>query len=99
MVGSMDELQARVQQQVYRMQDLREAMSGVRGRETSEDGNVTVEVDGNGALRDLAFTSGISRLTPDELERAVVGTAAAAARTAFEQRADLVRRFTDELAP
>ncbi|WP_245720022.1 YbaB/EbfC family nucleoid-associated protein [Nocardia uniformis] len=94
----MDELQARVQQKLYRMQDLRDGLAAVRGRETSEDGVVTVEVDGNGALKDLAFSSGISRLTPDELERIVVQTAAAAARVAFEQRAELVNEYTAELA-
>lgn len=98
MVGSMDELQDRVKQQVYRMQDLGEGLARVRGRETSEDGVVTVEVDGNGALKDLQFSSGISRLTPDELEQVVVKTAAAAARAAYERRAELVNRFTEELA-
>ena len=94
----MDELEAQVRRQLYRFQDFAEQMAAVRGRETSEDGAVTAEVDGNGALKDLQFSSAVSRMTPAEFERAVVDTAAAAARRAFERRADLVHRFNEEMA-
>ncbi|WP_405489176.1 YbaB/EbfC family nucleoid-associated protein [Nocardia sp. NBC_00511] len=98
MVSSMDELQEQVRRQLYRFQDLSDQMAAVRGRETSEDGAVTVEVDGNGALQDLRFSSAVSRMTPAEFERAVVGTSAAAARRAFERRAEIVNRFNEETA-
>ncbi|WP_157555896.1 YbaB/EbfC family nucleoid-associated protein [Nocardia acidivorans] len=98
MVGSMDELEERVRRQLYRFQDLAEQMAAVRGRETSEDGAVLAEVDGNGALRDLQFSHAVSRMTPDEFERAVVTTSAAAARAAFERRAEIVNRFNEEVA-
>ncbi|MVU78950.1 YbaB/EbfC family DNA-binding protein [Nocardia sp. ET3-3] len=98
MVSSMDELQEQVRRQLYRFQDLAEQMAAVRGRETSEDGAVTVEVDGNGALKDLQFTSAVSRMTPAEFERTVVHTSAQAARRAFERRAEIVNRFNDEMA-
>lgn len=98
MVQSMDELEERVRRQLYRFQDLADQMKAVRGRETSEDGAVVAEVDGNGALTDLQFSAGISRMTPEEFERAVVTTAAAAARVAFERRAALVNRFNEEMA-
>ncbi|MBL1075180.1 YbaB/EbfC family nucleoid-associated protein [Nocardia sp. 2] len=98
MVSSMDELQERVRRQMYRFQDLADQMKAVRGRETSEDGAVTAEVDGNGALKDLQFSSAVSRMTPEEFERIVVRTAAAAARQAFERRAAVVRQFNEEMA-
>ncbi|MFI6870178.1 YbaB/EbfC family nucleoid-associated protein [Nocardia sp. NPDC050406] len=97
-VGSWDELEARVRQRMYRFQELGDELGAVRGRETSADGAVTVEVDGNGALLDLDFSSEISRLSPDEFERTVVDTANAAARNAFAKRAALVTRFNEEIA-
>lgn len=98
MVGSMDELEERVKRQLYRFQDLAEQMAAVRGRETSEDGAVMAEVDGNGALRDLQFSHAVSRMTPADFEQVVVSTAAAAARNAFQRRAELVTRFNEEMA-
>ncbi|MBF6133802.1 YbaB/EbfC family nucleoid-associated protein [Nocardia otitidiscaviarum] len=98
MVGSWDELETRVRQQMYRFQEFGDELAAVRGRETSEDGAVTVEVDGNGALRDLNFSSEIARMSPDEFERAVVDTANAAARNAFTKRAELMTRFNEEFA-
>ncbi len=98
MVGSMDELEERVRRQLYRFQDLADQMKAVRGRETSEDGAVMAEVDGNGALQDLQFSHAVSRMTPAEFERVVVTTAAAAARNAFERRAEIVNRFNEEMA-
>ncbi|WP_154786065.1 YbaB/EbfC family nucleoid-associated protein [Nocardia aurantiaca] len=94
----MDELQEQVRRQLYRFQDLADQMKAVRGRETSEDGAVMAEVDGNGALTDLQFSSAVSRMTPGELEQAVVTTAAQAARRAFERRAEIVNRFNEEMA-
>lgn len=98
MVSSMDELQEQVRRQLYRFQDLADQMAAVRGRETSENGAVTAEVDGNGALKDLQFSSAVSRMTPAEFEQAVVTTAAQAARRAFERRAEIVDRFNEEMA-
>lgn len=98
MVQSWDELEARVRQRMYRFQELGDELGAVRGRETSEDGAVTVEVDGNGALLDLGFSGEISRMSVDEFERAVVETANAAARNAFAKRAELVNRFNEEIA-
>ncbi|MFC9993669.1 YbaB/EbfC family nucleoid-associated protein [Nocardia sp. NPDC127526] len=94
----MDELEERVRRQMYRFQDLAEQMAAVRGRETSEDGAVMAEVDGNGALKDLQFSHAVSRMTPAEFERVVVDTAAAAARRAFERRAEVVNQFNQEMA-
>jgi DNA-binding protein YbaB len=98
MYESMDELEASVRKRLYRMRDLGDDMAAIRGRETSEDGSMTVEVDGNGALLDLELSDGISRMTPEQFERTLVTTAYAAARNAFAERADLVNTFNDEVA-
>lgn len=96
MVETMDELIARVQQQVYRLTDLQEAMAGIRVRETSPDGSVTVEVDGNTAPVGLVFTHAISKLTPAEFEKTLVETARAAAARAMAEKAELIETFNSE---
>ncbi|MEV0293223.1 YbaB/EbfC family nucleoid-associated protein [Nocardia sp. NPDC050710] len=98
MYESMDELEAAVRRRLYRVRDLAEDMAAVRGRETAPDGSITAEVDGNGALLNLEFSEGISRMSPDEFERTLTATAASAARSAFARRAALVTAFNEEVA-
>ncbi|MEV0061773.1 YbaB/EbfC family nucleoid-associated protein [Nocardia sp. NPDC050718] len=93
MVETMDELIAKVQGQLYRLQDLAEATSGIRAQETSPDGAVTVTVDGSGALIGLEFTTAVSTLSPADFERVLVQTAQAAAHRAFGERAELVTAY------
>ncbi|MFE1593221.1 YbaB/EbfC family nucleoid-associated protein [Nocardia sp. NPDC058705] len=94
----MDELQASVQRRLYRLRDLTDGLTGLRAEHTSQDGEVTVVVDGNGGLLDLRFTEDISRMTPSEFEQTLTGTAAAAVREVFAQRAELVTAFNAEVA-
>lgn len=95
---AMDELEARANRALDRLRDLTDRMNAVRARKASSDGVVTVEVDGNGALRDLVLTAGIAKLSPKEFEQVLVSTAAEAARAAFAERADLVTTFNREAA-
>lgn len=97
-VSVMDELVARSERQLERMRDLGDRMAGVRARESSPDGAVTVEVDGNGALLDLVFSPLVNRLTPMEFEQLVVSTAQSAAARAFAQRGDLITAFNEQNA-
>lgn len=94
----MDELEDRVRRQLGRIRDLGDRMSAVRARESSPGGEVTVVVDGNGALCDLEFTDAIRRLTPVEFDRLVVDTAARAAQRAFAERGELVIAFNEEMS-
>ncbi len=96
MVETMDELIARVQNQLYRLTDLNDAMNGIRVSETSPDGAVTAEVDGNAALVGLSFSGAVSKLSPEEFEKTVVDTARAAARRAFSERGALITAFNEE---
>ncbi|MEV0433785.1 MULTISPECIES: YbaB/EbfC family nucleoid-associated protein [Nocardia] len=93
MVETMDELIAKVQGQLYRLQDLAEATNDIRAQETSPDGAVTVTVDGSGALVGLEFTGAIAKLSPADFERVLVQTARAAAHRAFGSRAELVTAY------
>lgn len=97
MYETMDELEAGVRRQLYRLHDLGDNMAAIRARETAPDGSVTVEVDGNGALVDLEFSAAISGMTPEQFETVVVSTAHAAAANAFAERTDLINRFNDEI--
>jgi DNA-binding protein YbaB len=98
MIESMDDLEAQVRRQLYRMQGFSEDVARVRAREVSEDGSIAVEVDGNGALRNLEFSGDISRMSPEEFERILVDTANAAARQAFAHLSDLITEFNGEQA-
>ncbi|WP_459549316.1 YbaB/EbfC family nucleoid-associated protein [Nocardia sp. X0981] len=98
MSQAMDELEARANRALNRLRDLTDQMNAVRVRQSSPDGVVTVEVDGNGTLRDLVLSAGVAKLSPKEFEQALVSTAAEAARCAFAERADLVTAFNREAA-
>ncbi|WP_328395536.1 YbaB/EbfC family nucleoid-associated protein [Nocardia sp. NBC_00416] len=98
MSEAMDALEARVHRQLNMMRDLGDRLAGIRVRETSPDGAVTAEVDGNGSLCDLVFTEAISKLSPSEFESVVVATAGRAAHLAIARRGDLVGAFNAELA-
>ncbi len=93
MSDGMDALEARVQRQIYRLHELSEQLAGIRVRETSPDGEVTAEVDGNGRLLDLEFGAKIATLSPANFEKLLVATAGMAAQRAFERRAEFVTSF------
>ncbi|WP_278264912.1 YbaB/EbfC family nucleoid-associated protein [Nocardia sp. AG03] len=95
MVETMDELIARVQGQLYRLQDLGEATQRIRARETSPDGAVTATVDGTGALVELEFSAAIGKLGPADFEHVLVDTARAAAYRAYGERAGLITAFNE----
>ena len=96
MVDTMDELIARVQGQLNRLQDLGDSLNGIEVTETSSDGAVTVTVDGSAALVDLQLTDDIREMTPDEFEAALVDTARTAATRALGEQAELVTEFNSE---
>ncbi|WP_054815795.1 YbaB/EbfC family nucleoid-associated protein [Nocardia arizonensis] len=94
-IETMDDLVARVRDQLYRLQDLQEATADIRVEETSDDGAVTVVVDGSGALVGLEFTGAIGKLTPEDFERSLVRTAHAAVARAYAERAALITAFNE----
>lgn len=53
----------------------RERLAAVRGRCTSDDGLVSVEVSARGTLLDLTLAAGASPLPPDRLAALILRTA------------------------
>lgn len=96
MVETMDELIARVQQQVYRLTDLQEAMARIVVGATSADGSVTVEVDGNTAPVGLRLTDAVHEMSPADFEKVLVETARAAAARAIAEKAELIQTFNSQ---
>ncbi|WP_331723097.1 YbaB/EbfC family nucleoid-associated protein [Nocardia sp. NBC_00511] len=76
------------------LDELAEAIAGIRVRETSADSLVTVTLDERGTLLELVLAPGISELAPNEFERLVVATCAVAARTAFAEYNALLDSFS-----
>ncbi|MFI5717456.1 YbaB/EbfC family nucleoid-associated protein [Nocardia sp. NPDC051750] len=98
MSDAMDALEARVHRQLNLMHDLADRLAGIRVRETSPDGTVTAEVDGNGALCDLVLSPAVSKMSPSAFDAVVVATAGRAAHLAIARRGELVDAFNTELA-
>lgn len=94
----MDELMARVDRQLTMMRDLADKLKAVRGTAVSEDGTVTVTVDGNGAMLDLRLSEDIEGLSAREFGNLVTSTAAQAAREAFGKRGAMVTDFNEAIA-
>ncbi|WP_051989742.1 YbaB/EbfC family nucleoid-associated protein [Gordonia soli] len=94
----MDELEARARRQLDKLSDVNERLSGIRVSETSPDGEVTAEVDGNGALVDLTFSDRLSRLSGKQVSQLVIATANVACQKAFTERARILQEFTEEFA-
>ncbi|MFC9995466.1 YbaB/EbfC family nucleoid-associated protein [Nocardia sp. NPDC127526] len=93
MNNAMNELVRELHERLARIQELNAAIAAMRVRESSPDGVVTVEVDGNGALLDLELTRGVTELSAGELAAGIVATADSAVRKVFAERADAVNAF------
>ena len=74
-----------------RYQEMQRQVTGVTSAATSRDGVVTITVDSGGAVTDIRFTDGISRLTGDALSRLVSETMRAAQSRITDQVAEIMR--------
>jgi hypothetical protein len=92
--GLADSLIARI----VRQRDLVAAMddhcTSIAARVTSRDQNVSVEVDGYGAMTGLWLGPSAHRLSADALARLIVETAHAAARVAADRQGFLSEEFS-----
>ncbi len=70
------------QERAVRAEQVKAEIDGVRGRGRSPRGEVVVEVDASGQLRDVALTDAAMALRHDELSRLIVEAARAAQREA-----------------
>ncbi|MFW0792222.1 YbaB/EbfC family nucleoid-associated protein [Gordonia sp. CPCC 205515] len=89
----MDEIEARASAQLDRMHELNDALSSIRVRETSDDGLVTVQVDGTGALTGLWLADAATALGGQRLGDLIVATAGHAAAQAFARHVAITDEF------
>ncbi|MRH89374.1 YbaB/EbfC family DNA-binding protein [Nocardia sp. SYP-A9097] len=92
-MSQFDALEAAARTQLGRIQQLSTDLDAIQVEHSDDDATVTVSVDGAARLVDLHLSEGISRMSPAEFERAVVHTAAAAARNALARRGTLIEEF------
>ncbi|NLU81838.1 YbaB/EbfC family nucleoid-associated protein [Rhodococcus sp. HNM0569] len=87
---TVDDIVNRAHDQIALLEDTLAGLDGIRVRVDSEGGEVTAEVDGNGALTGLWMDDAITRLDARAVEALVVSTAAEAARQATERRTKIM---------
>lgn len=97
MVTDFAALEAAATARLDRMRRLADDIAGILVEHTGDEALVTAVADGTGRLLDLRLAEGISRLSPDEFDRAVVEAATAAAQRALTRRGELVTEFNDQV--
>ncbi|MBU3065380.1 YbaB/EbfC family nucleoid-associated protein [Nocardia sp. NEAU-G5] len=89
-------LEASVQAQLTRMQQLSDDLAAIRVRYTAAGGAVTAVVDGSARLLDLQLSEAVSRMQPAEFTRAVLGAVTAAAQQALGARSELIAEYNSQ---
>ncbi|MFI9508647.1 YbaB/EbfC family nucleoid-associated protein [Nocardia sp. NPDC052566] len=92
-MNDVDIAQERLQDHTDRLVNFGAELAAIRAEETSQNGEVSVAVNGVGAIVELRLSEAISRMTVGEFERVLVETAGAAARHAFARQAELIESF------
>ncbi|MGV9801328.1 YbaB/EbfC family nucleoid-associated protein [Mycobacterium sp. NPDC003449] len=97
MTGLADSLLARIRRQRDLVQAMDEHCQTISARVTSRDQNVSVEVDGLGAMTGLWFGPSAHKLGADALAKLVVETAQAAAQVAADRQEYLSTEFAQRM--
>lgn len=97
MTSLADSLVARIIRQRNLVAAMDEHCNAISARVTSRDQNVSVEVDGFGALTGLWLGPNAAKLGPAPLANLVVETAQAAARVAADRQTYLTNEFDRRL--
>jgi DNA-binding protein YbaB len=95
--GLADSLIARIIKQRDLAAAMDEHCKSISARVTSRDQNVSVEVDGFGAMTGLWLGPNAHKLGPDALAKLIVETAQAAARVAAERQTCLTEEFSSRM--
>lgn len=93
MSGLADSVIARLIKQRDLVQSMDEHCQSISARVTSRDENVSVEVDGLGAMTGLWLGPNAHKLGPDALAKLIVETAQAAAKVAADRQKYLTGEF------
>ncbi|MGX9791314.1 YbaB/EbfC family nucleoid-associated protein [Mycobacterium sp. MMS18-G62] len=94
MTGLADSLIARIVKQRDLVAAMDEHCKSISARVTSRDQNVSVEVDGFGAMTGLWLGANAHKLGPDALAKLIVETAHAAAQVAADRQGFLSEEFS-----
>jgi DNA-binding protein YbaB len=97
MTGLADSLVARIVKQRDLVAAMNDHCNSISARVTSRDRNVSVEVDGYGAMTGLWLGPAAHKLGADALAKLIVETAQAAAGVATERHRFLSEEFTSRL--
>jgi DNA-binding protein YbaB len=97
MTGLADSLVARIIKQRDLVQAMDEHCKSISVRVTSRDQNVSVEVDGLGAMTGLWLRPDAHKLGNDALAKLIVDTAQAAAKVAVERQNYLTEEFSGRM--
>jgi DNA-binding protein YbaB len=95
------EMDALVERATAKLEHLEQALDGlnrVRGEFTTEDGAITAEVDGNGALSGLWLAESVTEMQARELGRLITSACQQAAAVAGEQRSKILATLNDGFA-
>lgn len=95
---TFDDLQQAATAALDRIQTAAEEMGAISIRESSEDGYVTVDVNGKGELTGLWLDDAAMEQTGAELGAQIVATASAAVAKAFGQVGDVITAFNEKSA-
>ncbi|MEU6580940.1 YbaB/EbfC family nucleoid-associated protein [Nocardia sp. NPDC046763] len=98
MSAEMDALVKGVSDKLEALEATLHGLSRIRGRRTSQDGSVTAEVDGDGALTGLWLAESVTSHAPAEVSRLILRVCQQAAAEATAQRSRIIARLNDSLS-
>ncbi|MEV5651590.1 YbaB/EbfC family nucleoid-associated protein [Nocardia sp. NPDC052254] len=90
MSAEMDALVAAATDKLEALEAALYNLKNVRGRFTSEDGSVGVEVDSDGAMVGLTLSENVTSQSPAEVGQLIIWACQQAAQNAGEQRSEVV---------
>ncbi|MEU2032195.1 YbaB/EbfC family nucleoid-associated protein [Nocardia amamiensis] len=99
MSAEMDALVASATQKLEALEAALYGLGQVRGRFTSEDGAVGVEVNSDGALVGLTLAESVTSLPPAEVGQLIVWACRQAAEDAGAQRSKVVATLNESFGP
>ncbi|WP_344126007.1 YbaB/EbfC family nucleoid-associated protein [Saccharopolyspora halophila] len=86
----IQEMMRRFEEQAQQAGQLKDKMQEVRGRASSDDGSVSVEVAPSGAVVDLRLSPEAMRQSHSALQQAILGAIRAATQNAAQQMDEVV---------
>lgn len=99
MSGEMDALVTGVTNQLEALEAALYELKHIRGRFRSDDGSVTAEVDGEGALTGLWLAESVTSRQPAEVSQLILWACGRAAAEAGSQRSRIVARLNESFTP